>query len=120
MACALGEGKVKPWEARRPCAFRVFMAGESSAKSTILSASCVALTLGRGTKRRSPRERPSSVGQVLRSSRLCYARRRATLTATGTVIRLEGNAGAGDSCTLDGDRKFQGSGPGFDPYFGCE
>ncbi len=43
-----------------------------------------------------------------------------TLTATGTVIRLEGNAGAGDSCTLDGDRKFQGSGPGFDPYFGCE
>ena len=42
------------------------------------------------------------------------------MTATGTVIRLEGNAGAGDSCTLDGDRKFQGSGPGFDPYFGCE
>jgi len=42
------------------------------------------------------------------------------LTTLAQRGRLEGNAGAGDSCTLDGDRKFQGSGPGFDPYSGCE
>ena len=43
-----------------------------------------------------------------------------TLTATGTVITLRGDAGAGDSCTLDGVRKFQGSGSFSDPYRGCE
>ena len=43
-----------------------------------------------------------------------------TLTATGSVAFLTGDAGTGDSCTLDGVRKFQGSGPGFDPYGGCE
>ena len=52
------------------------------------------------------------------------ARRRAgrcaEARATGSVFLLRGEGGAGDSCTLDGDRKFQGSGPGFDPYFGCE
>ena len=40
-----------------------------------------------------------------------------TLTATGTVTRLQGGAGAGDSCTLDGVTKTASDGSKF---AGCE
>ena len=40
-----------------------------------------------------------------------------TLTATGSVLRLRGEGGAGDSCTLDGVTKTAGDGS---KYSGCE
>ena len=40
-----------------------------------------------------------------------------TLTATGTVTRLRGEGGAGDSCTLDGVTKTASDGSKF---AGCE
>ena len=40
-----------------------------------------------------------------------------TLTATGSVIRLRGEGGAGDSCTLDGVTKTASDGSKF---AGCE
>ena len=40
-----------------------------------------------------------------------------TLTAIGTVTRLQGEGGAGDSCTLDGVTKIDSDGSKF---AGCE